>query len=104
MSGEKTEKPGRAKKKSGNAVNSQYTATTSKRSSRSQHMTPPPHSSSIIPANQIKESPPSSPSSESQGAPTTRAARNKGRKSAPATVSSSMSGSNLKDSKDGLKV
>lgn len=86
MSSEKPEKSTRSKKRgaAAAAVNAQYAAT-SKRASISQHSTPPPQSSNIIPVNQIKESPPSSPSSESQGIANTRASRSKGRKNAPTT-------------------
>ncbi|KAK5645665.1 hypothetical protein RI129_004129 [Pyrocoelia pectoralis] len=93
MSGEKTEKGGRMKKRGMNA---------SKRSSRSQNVTSPPNASSIIPVNQIKESPPSSPNSESHGA-TTRANRNKTRKNVP-NVGHSTPTLNAKDTKDNLKV
>lgn len=101
MSGEKTEKMNRTKKRGVNSsINAQYHSTTNKRTSRSQHSTPPPQS---IPVNQIKESPPSSPSSEIQGVIHARTTnRTKGRKSAPATVPTSSSSN--KDSKDNLKV
>ncbi|KAL3283109.1 hypothetical protein HHI36_006267 [Cryptolaemus montrouzieri] len=80
---------------------------TSRRASRSQQNISPPTSQSStqnqpgafssISQNQLKNSPPSSPSSESQGAPTTTG-RNKakGRKSAPAIITPSSS----VDSKD----
>lgn len=109
QSGEKSERPGRAKKKAMNGVNSQqFSNSTSvgKRTNRtpSQHPTPPPQQPgafSSISQNQIKDSPPSSPSSESQGgAPASAASgrRVKGRKSAPASTSGA------KDSKDNIKL
>lgn len=75
---------------------------TSKRSSRSQQSLDNGQSTSYsnLPQNQIKESPPSSPSSESLSAAPPNG-RKKGRKSAPASVSSSSSN---KDAKDTIKL
>lgn len=96
--------------------------TITKRASRSQHPTPPPTLSSsqhyaqqsgsssgmlgisLSATNQIKDSPPSSPSSESLGAPPVTVGRKKGRKSAPASVSSSSSSNAAKDTKDNIKL
>ncbi|KAK4878915.1 hypothetical protein RN001_007061 [Aquatica leii] len=105
MSGEKTERGGRAKKRGVTAPNPTFT----KRSSRSQNTTSPPNSNPIIPVNQIKESPPSSPNSESHGASTRNSSRSKGRKSAPAAVQSTIipppiSTPVVKDTKESLKV
>ncbi|KAF5306636.1 hypothetical protein FQA39_LY08825 [Lamprigera yunnana] len=92
MSTEKVEKGGRSRKRG--AANSSFA--TNKRSSRSQQNISPPDSNTIIPPDEIKESPPSSPDSETQGT-STRNSRSKGRKSVPANVQPS-------DTKDNIKV
>lgn len=103
MSGEKTERGGRRKKPGANVASTTVLNAT-KRSSRSQNATSPPNSSSIIPPNQIKESPPSSPNSESQGA-VTRANRNKTRQKGQGVLQSTASAPvNAKETKDTLKV
>ncbi|KAJ8951910.1 hypothetical protein NQ318_019889 [Aromia moschata] len=94
----------RQQQQRGNGVGAQLHNTLPKRSSRSQHVTPPPAEAppgafAAISQSQIKDSPPSSPSSESQSAPpSTSRGRARGRKSAPAAVGTT-SGSS-KDSKD----
>ncbi|XP_060517755.1 protein AF-10 [Cylas formicarius] len=77
-----------------------------KRSSRSQHSTPPPSQQppgafAAISQSQIKDSPPSSPSSESLGSQSTsHRGRTKGRKSAPAAVNTNSNSVPLKENKD----
>ncbi|KAJ8940076.1 hypothetical protein NQ314_010910 [Rhamnusium bicolor] len=106
QSNEKTERSSRGKKRNSGATSVPTQLTNSntlpKRSSRSQHVTPPPEppgAFAAISQSQIKDSPPSSPSSESQSVPpSTSRGRTKGRKSAPAAVSTASNSS--KDSKD----
>ncbi|KAJ8970292.1 hypothetical protein NQ317_019689 [Molorchus minor] len=105
QSNEKTERSGRGKKKNSNpnSQSAQMNNTLPKRSSRSQHVTPPPQQPgafSSISQSQLKDSPPSSPSSESMSSapPSSSRGRTKGRKSAPAAVNTLSNCS--KDSKD----
>lgn len=126
QSNEKNDKPGRGKKRTsaanGLTITNQLSNTATnnnivnnKRSIRAQHTPPPPpltpqqstsSSQQSIPGafaaitqSQLKDSPPSSPSSESQSAPPQNRGRTKGRKSAPANMVQSSSSSS-KDSKD----
>ncbi|XP_018575160.1 protein AF-10 [Anoplophora glabripennis] len=103
QSNEKSERSNRGKRRNGSnsmgaTMGSGSSNTLPKRTSRSRHVTPPPPNPpgafAAISQSQIKDSPPSSPSSESQSIPpSTSRGRTKGRKSAPAAV-------NAKDSKD----
>lgn len=102
QSADKSDKLGRTKKRGSNGIPivSGPASGAGKRTSRSQHATPPPalvHSaplgafSSVSQSSQlltaiVKESPPSSPNEESTGLSSGR--RTKGRKSAPATITS----------------
>lgn len=92
-----SEKMGRPKKRGTNGLTTSGPATNAgKRASRSQHPTPPPASQppgafSSVTQQVMKESPPSSPSDESNGAISGK--KMKGRKSAPATIPSISSSS-----------
>ncbi|GLV38944.1 Alhambra [Carabus blaptoides fortunei] len=94
QSADKTEKMGRPKKRGSNGVTTVSGPATGagKRTSRSQHPTPPPAPTiqpgafSSVSQQIVKESPPSSPSDENNSVGSVR--RTKGRKSAPATVTS----------------
>ncbi|KAF7285019.1 hypothetical protein GWI33_012333 [Rhynchophorus ferrugineus] len=120
QSHEKTDRTTRGKKRNSTGSNgisqiqttSFMTDTSSKRSSRSQAPTPsgtPPQQQpgafAVISQEKIKDSPPSSPSSESQGASSSGHSRTraKGRKSAPAAVGLS-SHSSMKEDKKEFKL
>ncbi|KAJ3656075.1 hypothetical protein Zmor_015177 [Zophobas morio] len=111
---EKSEKSGRGKKRSSGGANgiinqlnntsiSSSSSSTTKRSSRSQSSATPPQQGafSSISQSQIKDSPPSSPSSESQSAAPSQSGRgrSKTRKSAPSALARPQSPKDTKDVK-----
>lgn len=109
QSADKSEKMGRNKKRGSNGVPvvTGPASGAGKRTSRSQHVTPPPTSQQLgafssVSQHPVKESPPSSPSDENSSAGTSSGRRTKGRKSAPATITSAAipSTSNSNDKKD----
>ncbi|XP_068905418.1 protein AF-10-like isoform X3 [Tenebrio molitor] len=106
---DKSEKGGRGKKRSSGANgiinqlnNTSISSSSAKRSSRSQNSTPPQQGAfSSITQSQLKDSPPSSPSSESQSAVPMSSGRGKSktRKSAPSALARPHSPKDTKDIK-----
>lgn len=104
---EKSEKGTRSKKRNSgangliNQLNNTSISSTLKRSSRSQSSITPPQQGafSSISQTQIKDSPPSSPSSGSQSAAPSVSRRNRTRKSAPSALARPPSPKETKDIK-----